>query len=266
MLTDHLVEDSMGAKTALLAFTDGDIRPALLGATRSGLAEAEELVRRVHQDYVQRGYTVAATGDTSLDACYPAEDITTATILPGAELLCDQRFMLDHPSELPAHILSLGAGRRVLLHAMHSVVDWLAFAIWEDGTLIRSLSLSPEDGIIENIGEPLDFELPYWAGQHPVEPAPGWPNQEPYALPFHPLELGEDALRAMFGFIIEGYPNPDDIDPDEVHMHEFRVSDPTGEEQAKRDAARHAAIAAMGPPRSFRMEGGVLREVTGEQF
>ncbi|MGW3628080.1 DUF6928 family protein, partial [Streptomyces sp. NPDC000880] len=29
---------------------------------------------------------------------------------------------------------------------MHSVVDWLAFAVWEDGRLIRSLSLSPDDG------------------------------------------------------------------------------------------------------------------------
>ena len=70
----------------------------------------------------------------------------------------------------------------------------------------------------------------------------------------------------MFGFIIEGHPEPDDIDPCEVHMHEFLVSDPTGEEQAKRDAAMRAAVAAMGPPRRFRMEGGILREVTGEQF
>jgi hypothetical protein len=38
----------MGAKTALLAFTDGDLRPALLGATRSDQAEAEELVRQAH--------------------------------------------------------------------------------------------------------------------------------------------------------------------------------------------------------------------------
>lgn len=35
----------MGAKTALLAFAEGDIRPALLGATRSERTEAEDLVR-----------------------------------------------------------------------------------------------------------------------------------------------------------------------------------------------------------------------------
>jgi hypothetical protein len=38
----------MGAKTAMLAFTDGDLRPALLGATRGDPAEAAELVREVH--------------------------------------------------------------------------------------------------------------------------------------------------------------------------------------------------------------------------
>jgi hypothetical protein len=216
----------MGAKTALLAFTEGDIRPALLGATRSDRGEAESLVRRVHHDAIGLGYTVEACGDSSLHGCYPPGDITTATILPGAELLCDQRFMLDRPSELPAHILALGAGRRILLHAMHSVVDWLAFAVWEDGTLIRSLSLSPDGGIIENIGDPYGFELGYWEGDHPVES--DWPDEPPYPLPFHPLELGEDALRALFGFVLEGYPRPDDIAPYEVHMHEFRVSGPTG--------------------------------------
>jgi hypothetical protein len=55
---------------------------------------------------------------------------------------------------------------------MHSVVDWLAFAVWEDGVLVRSLSLSPDGGGLENIGEPYDFEVPYWAGEYPVEPEP----------------------------------------------------------------------------------------------
>jgi hypothetical protein len=43
----------MGAKTALLAFADGDLRPALLGATRSERAEVERLVRQ-HPGYLGR--------------------------------------------------------------------------------------------------------------------------------------------------------------------------------------------------------------------
>jgi len=42
-------------------------------------------------------------------------------------------------------------------------------------------------------------------------------------LPFHPLELGEEALRALFGFVLEGYPLPDDINADVVRLHGFLV-------------------------------------------
>jgi hypothetical protein len=57
------------------------------------------------------------------------------------------------PSALPERLLSLSAGRRLIMHGMHSVTDWLAFAVWEDGKPIRSLSLSPGSGIMENTGE-----------------------------------------------------------------------------------------------------------------
>jgi hypothetical protein len=42
----------MGAKTALLAFADGDIRPALLGATRCERSEVEGLFREIHPGYL----------------------------------------------------------------------------------------------------------------------------------------------------------------------------------------------------------------------
>ncbi|WP_426504278.1 DUF6928 family protein [Dactylosporangium sp. McL0621] len=223
----------MGAKTGLLAFADGDIRPALRGATRSDRAETEALVRQVHP-----GYVVAPADDGTLfENEYPPDDITYATLLAGAELYCDRRLVLDRPSQLPEHLRQAGAGRRIIMHGMHSAADWLGFAVWEDGALIRSLSLSPDGGIQENIGKPYDFELPYWAGEHPVEPGPGdLPGQGPYPLPFHPLELGEEALRALFGFVIEGRPDPDDIDTEAVHLHGFHVTDPSGEEQAARGA------------------------------
>jgi hypothetical protein len=215
----------MGAKTALLAFSDGALRPALLGATASTVAETEALVREVFP-----GHAVTLVGDITLGKTYPPDDFSYAAVLPGAELLCDRRLVLDRPSELPGHLLRAGAGRRILMHGMHSVVDWLCFAVWEDGKLIRSLSLSPDGGIEENIGEPFDFERPYWTGKHPVEPDPDWEDEEPYPLPFHPLELGEEALRALFGFVIEGFPGPDDIDAATVHLHEFHVAGPSGKE------------------------------------
>ncbi|MER7333665.1 MULTISPECIES: DUF6928 family protein [unclassified Micromonospora] len=253
----------MGAKTALLAFADGDIRPALLGATRSNRAETEALVRQVHPGYVVE----PADDGTLFEDIYPPDDVTYATVVAGVELYCDRRLMLDRPSELPEHLRQAGAGRRIIMHGMHSVVDWLGFAVWEDGVLIRSLSLSPDGGIQENIGTPYDFELPYWAGEHPVKPAPGWPNQGPYPLPFHPLELGEEALRALFGFVIEGRPKSDDIDTEAVHLHGFRVTDPSGEEQAAREAMYAQALRAMGPPQRFRMGAdGTWHEVSLDSF
>ncbi|WP_434481862.1 DUF6928 family protein [Streptomyces sp. NBC_01340] len=40
--------------------------------------------------------------------------------------------------------------------------------------------------------------MPHWAGDRPADVVP-WPDEdeEPYPLPFHPLELGEDAPRAL---------------------------------------------------------------------
>ncbi|MDO3701784.1 hypothetical protein Q3W71_08835 [Micromonospora sp. C28SCA-DRY-2] len=249
----------MGAKTALLAFADGDIRPALRAATRSERADVEALVRQVHP-----GYAVEPFDESTLwDDVYPPDDVTYATKLAGAELYCDRRLALDRPSDLPEHLRAAGAGRRIVMHGMHSVVDCLSFAVWEDGVLIRSLSLSPDGGIRENIGEPYDFELPYWAGEHPVEPVPGWPDQGPHPLPFHPLALGEQALRALFGFIVEGRPEPDDVDAENVHLHGFRVTDPSGREQAAREAAYAEALRAMGPPRTFRLgPDGTMHEVS----
>ncbi|GIF97561.1 DUF6928 family protein [Catellatospora citrea] len=248
----------MGAKTALLAFVDGDLRPALLGAVPAARAEARQAVRRIHP-----GYQVEWDEETTLDDTNPADDVTNVAVLAGAEIFGDRRLVLDRPSELPQHLLALGAGRRIVMHGMHSAVDWLCFAVWEDGRLVRSLSLSPDSGIVENIGEPYAFELPYWAGEHPVDPESGWPDDdEPYPLPFHPLELGEDALRELFGFVLEGMPEPGDVDVTDVHMHSFRVTDPTGAEQAAREAEYARIRAAMGPPRLFRVgPDGRLHEV-----
>jgi len=91
-----------------------------------------------------------------------------------------------------------------VFHAMHSAVDWFAMAKWSSGTLLRSLSLAPDNGIIEDLGTRLPFEAPYWAGRHPaVDPEDE--DDGPCPFPFHPLELGEGALRSLFGYQLEGY-------------------------------------------------------------
>jgi hypothetical protein len=164
------------------------------------------------------GWDGTASSDGTLsDDCFPQEGTVYAGSFPGIDILCDRDLMDYLPSEFPARYLDVAQGRRVILHAMHSVVDMFVYAIWENGTLVRSLAMSSDDGIVENTGVPLPFEAPYWAGEHPVGGR--------YPLPFHPLDLGGDAaLHALFGFVVEGRPQPADIDAESVRLAGFQVS------------------------------------------
>ncbi len=119
--------------------------------------------------------------------------------------MCTDEAALDRLSQLDQRFLDEANGRTVYLDAMHSVVDWFAYAIWtSDGTPRRSLSLSPGSGVIENLGTPLAFEAPYWADAKPVDGDEDDEDDDRYPLPFHPLEMAEDALRHLFGFNYEG--------------------------------------------------------------
>ncbi|WP_460362151.1 DUF6928 family protein [Actinocorallia lasiicapitis] len=234
----------------------------LVGATAPDPDRTETLVELILPGWPRS----SREGNTLHDGTYPPEDVVYAGSFEGVDVVCSRSLMLDRPSELSPSIVEASQGRRLVLHAMHSVSDWLAFAVWEDGRLIRSLSLAPDSGVIEDIGEPLPFELPYWAGDHPVVPIEGRPGSEkPYPLPFHPLELGEDALSTFFGFTIEGFPDYD-IDPDAVELLGFNVTDPDTEGAAERKAAFQAAVAAMGPPRRFTFQAdGSLVEISDQR-
>jgi hypothetical protein len=210
----------MGAKTAVLVYTDGEPAELLRDAPDLDPEATKALIATSNPGWAG---TASSSSGSLGDDIYPGEGIVFAGVFPGIEILCDRQVMIDRPSQLPARLLQAGSRRRrVILHAMHSVTDWFAFAVWEHGTLVRSLSLSPAGGIIEDTGTPLDFERPYWAGEHPV--TAGFPGQSPYPLPFHPLELGgEAALRALLGFIAEGRLQDADIDPFAIRLAGFEV-------------------------------------------
>ncbi|MFF3949722.1 DUF6928 family protein [Streptomyces sp. NPDC001902] len=251
----------MGAKTGLLMYADGDVPELLRQVGGADLSRTSAMMRRLYP-----GWEIEETSGSPLrDGVYPPDGTAYAASRPGVEIVCDQGVMIDFPSRLPGHLVAASAGRRLVLHAMHSVVDWLAFAVWEDGRLVRSLSLSPDSGIVENIGEPLPFELPYWAGERPADVIP-WPGEEeePYALPFHPLELGEDALRVLCGFVLEGRPQPDDVDADAIELYGFSIRDPNGPDPKEQEAELRRAMEAMGTPRIYTMgPDGSLMERDG---
>jgi len=215
----------MGAKDWLICYADRNVASVLAARPELDRAATDALVRRLFPSR-----TVTAIDDGTLgDDINPADDLIYAAVWPGATLLCTSEVALDRPSELDARFLEEGAGRTTYVHAMHSVVDWFALGLWSpEGRLLRALSLSGGDEeILEDTGDHLAFEQPYWSGEFP---ATDDDEDEDYPFPFHPLELGEAALDHLFGFVLEGHggpPGDTSVDPFDIPLAGFRLSAPS---------------------------------------
>lgn len=198
------------------------------------------------------GSSSSAGRSLSAGRSWSADRFPSAGRVRSADIICDREFMLDHPSRLPPHLVALGAGRRLVLHTMHSVVDFFAFGVWEDGTLVRSLSMAlggPRPGIMENIGTPLPFEQPYWAGEHAIG--------EEYPLPFYPLDLAEPtATRALLGFALSEPPDHGMLDAGGVRLGGFTV--PAANPAANLATGRMAAARTR---KRYRLVNGALVEI-----
>jgi hypothetical protein len=207
----------MGAKDWMVFYAERDVPSVLSERPPLDREAAERLV-----DGLFPSHTVTALDDVSLLDGDPPDGKVYAAVWPGATVVCSRELGIDRPSTVDRRFLEVGAGRTIYLHAMHSVVDWFAFAVWEsDGRLRRALSLAPDSGIMENIGDPLPFEAPFWAGDHPAVDPEDDEDAHPFA--FHPLELGEEALGSLFGFVYEGPASVDTIDPDDITLAAFEL-------------------------------------------
>ena len=204
----------MGAKTWLIMYADGDPKEIL--RTRPQLDRTASAAVAAQLFPADR-FTEAPDGSLAF-ACPPDNTLMVACF-PGLTIVADGSLGIDYPSRLDRRFIDHAAGRKIYLHCMHSVVDWFAFAVWEKGQLRRALSLSPDSGIMEDEGERLPFEAPYWSGQRPAVD----PEEDPagYPLPFHPLEMGEDTLKALFGYNLEGEIDPTQVDPQTIRMMVF---------------------------------------------
>ncbi|MDZ7937177.1 MAG: hypothetical protein U5M53_02405 [Rhodoferax sp.] len=208
----------MGAKTWMIVYADGDARSLLANAPAMDRVATTKLAEALFpKDKLE------PLKDGSLMWTSPPDDELHIGCFPGVSVIAAKEFGADHPSKLPDAFIARAQSGTLFLHAMHSAVDWFAFAVWRDGKLVRSLSLSPDSGVIEDIGERLPFELPYWAGEHSaMDPDDEDDNDAPYPFPFHPLELGEAALREFFGYQLEGYMDASLLDPETVALARFK--------------------------------------------
>ncbi len=206
----------MGAKTWMLVYADSNARELL---AKSPVLDRNATSRLANLLFPKE--RLEPLDDGSLDYTCPPDDEIHIGCFPGVSVVAAAEFGIDNPTQLPAHFLKTPGSRIIYLHAMHSVVDWFAFAIWRDGQLERALSLSPDSGILEDIGPKLPFEQPYWDSKHPaVDPED---EEEPaYPFPFHPLELGEAALLEFFGYQIEGHPNDWLFEPETIPLVRYK--------------------------------------------
>ncbi|MFI5733145.1 DUF6928 family protein [Kribbella sp. NPDC051587] len=214
----------MGSRAAVIMFADQAPREVL---------QAEPVIdegrsRRLAESLL--GGAAEQVEALGLDlALWPERGLVTAASASGVDIVCSREFARNRPSELTADVLRLSGGRDAYGVFLESSEDWTGFATWSGGTLTRSLSLGVATGVIEDIGERLAFEEAFWAGGHPVSHLPDYP------LPFHPIELGNEALKAFFGFVIEGSLRGTSVEPDEIEVSTFR---PVGREQRAPDTSR----------------------------
>jgi len=203
----------MGAKTWMLVYADVDARDALKARAPLNREAASKLGGDLFPDE-----QLELLGDGDLSFTSPPDRELCVGCFPGVSVIAAAEFRGDYPSRLPPRFIAAGARGTVLLHAMHSVVDWFAYAKWVDGKLVRSLSLSPDSGIMEDIGPKLSFEEPYWSGKHPAVDG----ADEGYPFPFHPLELGEAALAELFGYQLEGPGDAMLLEPETIPLVRYR--------------------------------------------
>lgn len=211
----------MGAKAWVVAFIDGDARTILGAAPPLDRERARALVERLLPPgrWLWRSRSLQPLDDVRLSHLAPRGRRVHVGSWPGLELVASSKLGGDYPSRLPPRFLAAAEGRDVVLLAMHSVVDWFAYGLWIQGELVRSLSVSPDGGVKEDEGTPLSFETSFWSGARPAVP-PG--EEAGYPLVFHPLELGQVALRHFLGFTLEGPSEPTDLDPETIPLAAFR--------------------------------------------
>ena len=207
----------MGAKTWMLVLADSNARGALAAKRPLDRGATQNLA-----DTLFPGEKLKQIGDGDLSYTCPPDDEVHIGCFPGVSVVAAKEFGIDYPSKLHHRFIAAGGNGTVTLHAMHSVVDWFAYASWANGKLVRSLSLSPDSGIMEDIGQRLPFEEPYWSGAHPAVDSEE--EKDDYPFPFHPLELGEAILKDQFGYQLEGYIDASLLEPESIPLVRYKRS------------------------------------------
>ena len=203
----------MGAKAWFIAYFDDDPKTVFSNAPTLDREESRKLAERLFPSM-----KLTMEEDGSLDYLNPDNSQIFAGCYGGVRIIAHDELSNEFPSKIDQRWVGPPLGATAYMHVMHSVVDWFAFGLWRDGRLIRALSVSSDDGIMDEVGEPLAFERPYWDGQFAIDDDD---DEEPYPLPFHPLDLAEASMLHHLGFQFEGEIGKWVCRPDEIPIARF---------------------------------------------
>lgn len=207
----------MGAKAWFAAYYNHDPKDVLAQRTELDREASISLAKKLFSDA-----SLQKQEDGSLGFLNPDRHEVFVGVYGDLKIIAHEGFSGDFPSRTDGDWLIPELGSTTYVHATHSTVDWCAFALWQKGSLVRALSVSPDGGIQEDIGNKLSFEEPFWDGSISLDDE--FEDDEPYPLPFHPLELSEAALLGMLGFQFEGHPDDWVCDPMDIPILRFKIS------------------------------------------
>ncbi|GHH13191.1 DUF6928 family protein [Streptomyces lanatus] len=211
----------MGSKVSVLAFARQAPREMLHPELVDDAPSSRRLVERILPDQ-----GMEPVGPVTLDeALWPLPGIACAGSFEGLELITSLDLRERRPSDLSEGIHRWGVDRNAFAVFMDSIVGWAAFAMWDRGRLRRSVSISLEEGVIEDEGVRFEFEHAYWS--RPVGAGLG----------FHPIELGNEALREFFGFVLEGRWDQHCIDPEEISVTQYSAQNAAYRQELMRERA-----------------------------
>ncbi|MTE11353.1 DUF6928 family protein [Nocardia aurantiaca] len=180
------------------------------------------LARQLNPD---RDVVPAASGTMKVWAGPDPESVYIGCY-PGVTVVCSTRAALPRPKKLPELLVRPLASEHTYLICYDLSLGWGAFAYWERGEFRRSFS-AIRVNILEDEGMPRVWERPYWAGEHPIELAPG-ELLDPQLLPFDPPDFAEAANQEWLGFRYRGKASETDLTADGIEVCGFSLF-PKGE-------------------------------------
>lgn len=158
-----------------------------------------------------------------LTAGYPEYGRVYAGTFGATSLICGQD--LRELTDLVSAVGPVADGRTTVRLQINGAAESVALEILGPGGIAaRDLMLVTDEGVIADEGERLAFEEPFWSGAYDPDGAYAAVNGP--EMPFDVIDFGQEALRTLFGFVIDSHADPrsGDLDARRVLLHGFVIA------------------------------------------